>query len=541
MRKRIILMALILFAATSGAACGAEPTETALTTKTSNDLNLYLIGESFCDRDGNRIEDEFSRDDEGNVLDKEGNVLIAVRNLKEFSCISSVYYDKAQLTQELKRISEPDSGTVSTEPKAFRFRFMIEPRNPVNSTLVLASHDPGALYFPYDRNQAIISPEEAPKDNKLPEITVTANRNNQVEVYMIAVLRETVTVSVKNVLGEEIDRILFHLNAAERKENREASDHSHRFNDTVVEPTYLSDGYTLHTCEICGYSYRDSFSDRLPHEHEYDSKMIPPTYTSAGYTLHTCRICGVTKKDSEIPMLSCRHEQLQNTIVDPTCTEAGYTLHECMTCKAFSYRDDETEALGHLWDDGALTKTPSCTEEGEKTYVCYRCGETRSEPVEKTAHYFAEEVIPATYTREGYTRHYCVYCGLEQEHTDFTPITEHTHVYRDSILEPTCTESGYTKHICTICGESYTDAKNGPLGHDYVEKVTQNATCTQDGVTTCTCSRCGHSYTNRIPALGHAYLYTVIQPTMESEGYTEYRCQRCGNGYRDSYTPRLTS
>ena len=91
MRKRIILMALILYVAASGAACGAEPTETALPTTTSDDLNLYLIGESFCDRDGNRIEDELSRDDEGNVLDKNGNVLIAVRNLSEFSYVSSVY------------------------------------------------------------------------------------------------------------------------------------------------------------------------------------------------------------------------------------------------------------------------------------------------------------------------------------------------------------------------------------------------------------------------------------------------------------------
>ena len=541
MRKRTILMVLLLAVAASGVACGGDSPKEPLPTTTSEDLNLYLIGDSFCDREGSRVENEYSRDGDGNVLDKDGNILIAVRNLTEFSCVSSIYYDKGQLTQDLKCMSGPDADTVSTEPKTFRFRFMIEPKNPVNSTLVLTSHDPGALYFPYDRNQAAIRQENAPKDNILPEITAAADRNNQVEVFMTAVLRETVAVSVKNIFGEEIDRIQFRLNAVKPEGNGAASDHSHRFKDRVVEPTCLSDGYTLHTCEVCGYSYRDSFTDRLPHEHEYESRVIPPTYTSAGYTLHTCRICGETKRDSETPKLSCKHEEVQSTVVEPTCTEAGYTLHECQICKSFSYRDEETEALGHIWDEGALTKAPSCTEEGEKTYICSRCGETRTEPVEKTAHYFTEEVIPATYTREGYTRHYCVYCGLELEHTDFTPITEHTHVYRDSVLEPTCTESGYTKHTCIICGESYTDAKCAPLGHDYVEKVTENATCTEEGIITCTCSRCGHSYTNRIPALGHAYLYDVTAPTKESEGYTEYRCQRCGNGYRDSYTPRLTS
>ena len=55
---------------------------------------------------------------------------------------------------------------------------------------------------------------------------------------------------------------------------------------------------------------------------------------------------------------------------------------------------------------------------------------------------------------------------------------------------------------------------------------------------TYTCSRCGHSYTNNIPALRHAYLYTVIPATRDSEGFTEHTCKRCGDSYRDSFTPK---
>ena len=229
---------------------------------------------------------------------------------------------------------------------------------------------------------------------------------------------------------------------------------------------------------------------------------------------------------------------MQTIAVEPTCTEKGYTLHECQICKVFSFRGNETDALGHLWDAGTLSKEPSCTEEGEKVFICSRCGETRTESVEKREHYFTEETVPPTFTEAGYTRHYCIYCGLEKERTNQTPIVEHTHIYRDTVLEPTCTESGYTRHTCTICGESYTDGKIGALGHDYVGSVTEEADCTHPGIMTYTCSRCGHSYTNNIPALGHAYLYTVISATRDSEGFTEHTCKRCGDSYRDSFTPK---
>ena len=37
----------------------------------------------------------------------------------------------------------------------------------------------------------------------------------------------------------------------------------HKFVDTVIAPTYTSDGYTHHECSVCGYSYNDSFVDML--------------------------------------------------------------------------------------------------------------------------------------------------------------------------------------------------------------------------------------------------------------------------------------
>ncbi|MGN0812419.1 MAG: leucine-rich repeat domain-containing protein [Candidatus Coproplasma sp.] len=79
----------------------------------------------------------------------------------------------------------------------------------------------------------------------------------------------------------------------------------------------------------------------------------------------------------------------------------------------------------------------------------------------------------------------------------------HEHSYSAEVINATCTEGGYTKHTCA-CGDSYTDEETQPLGHNYVNTVTP-PTCTEQGYTTHTCE-CGYSYTDGIKEpLGHDY------------------------------------
>ena len=70
-------------------------------------------------------------------------------------------------------------------------------------------------------------------------------------------------------------------------------------------------------------------------------------------------------------------------MTDPTCTEQGYTTHTCTRCDD-SYVDTYVDALGHVWDDGVVTKQPTATENGVKTFTCTRCGETRTETIPAT-------------------------------------------------------------------------------------------------------------------------------------------------------------
>lgn len=77
---------------------------------------------------------------------------------------------------------------------------------------------------------------------------------------------------------------------------------------------------------------------------------------------------------------------------DATCTEAGNTAYwSCSGCpKYFSDAEGNTEiqenswvipALGHSWDNGVITKEPTTSCQGIKTYTCTRCEATQTEVI----------------------------------------------------------------------------------------------------------------------------------------------------------------
>ena len=62
-----------------------------------------------------------------------------------------------------------------------------------------------------------------------------------------------------------------------------------------------------------------------------------------------------------------------------TCTQDGYVKYVC-ACGS-SYNEAVYPALGHDWDNGKVTKEPTATETGIRTYACTRCNETKTESI----------------------------------------------------------------------------------------------------------------------------------------------------------------
>ncbi len=150
----------------------------------------------------------------------------------------------------------------------------------------------------------------------------------------------------------------------------------------------------------------------------------------------------------------------KDVVTAPTCTAKGYTTHTC-AC-GDSYVDTYTDALGHAWDNGKVTKEPTETESGVKTFTCTRCGETKTETIPKLTH---------------------------------------EHSYDAVVTAPTCTSKGYTTHTCA-CGDSYVDTYTDALGHAWDNgKVTKEPTEIETGVRTYTCTRCNETKTESIPVV----------------------------------------
>ena len=155
----------------------------------------------------------------------------------------------------------------------------------------------------------------------------------------------------------------------------------------------------------------------------------------------------------------------------------------------------------HVWDNGKVTKEPTETETGIKTYTCTLCGETKTETIPKLTH---------------------------------------EHSYNAVVTAPTCTAKGYTTHTCA-CGDSYVDTYVDALGHAWDNgKVTKEPTETETGVKTFTCTRCGETKTETIPKLTHEHSYNAVvtAPTCTAKGYTTHTCA-CGDSYVDTYVDAL--
>ena len=67
----------------------------------------------------------------------------------------------------------------------------------------------------------------------------------------------------------------------------------------------------------------------------------------------------------------------------------------------------------HVWDEGKVTKQPTCKETGIKTYTCTICGETRTESIPTTDHVWSswKVVKEATADQAGQEERTCSVCG----------------------------------------------------------------------------------------------------------------------------------
>ena len=295
------------------------------------------------------------------------------------------------------------------------------------------------------------------------------------------------------------------------------------------------------TCTVCGAE----LAARLGHDWGEPYIYAEPDCVSSGAVYHDCKRCGQTGVYGGIRPLGHAYGSYAQTQA-PTCTEAGIETAECSRCgdvvtreipatghtpgAAATCTDAEictvcgaelAAALGHAYGPYTTTTAPTCTDKGEDTATCTRCGDVVTREISATGH---TPGAAATCT----TAQTCTVCGVE-----LAPILGHTFG-----PDATCTEP----QVCTVCGAVITPASGHIPGPEAT--CTEPQTCTVCGIelaaakghtagpeATCTdaqtCTVCG---TELAAALGHdPVIDAAVSATCTTTGLTEgAHCDRCG-------------
>lgn len=163
-----------------------------------------------------------------------------------------------------------------------------------------------------------------------------------------------------------------------------------------VAATCDQDGIMARVCQVCGETEIMKESETLGHD--YQSKVTrEPTAQREGEETFTCTRCGDVYTEV-LPKLEQTPSQSQEQNPEPeksqshthawteketpaTCTEGGERYRVCEQCGARETLRTLT-ALGHDYQS-QITRKPTATMTGLKTFICARCDDVYTEVLPK--------------------------------------------------------------------------------------------------------------------------------------------------------------
>ena len=292
--------------------------------------------------------------------------------------------------------------------------------------------------------------------------------------------------------------------------------------DVAVAATCESEGKTEGShCSVCGTVIKEQ--EPIPATgHSWDNGKITKeaTCAEAGEKTYTCTTCQKTKTES---IAKTGHIEVKDAAVAATCESEGKTEgSHCSICGTVIKKQEIIPATGHTWDNGKITKEATCTEAGEKTYICTTCQKTKTEVITSTGHSKITKFVKnATCETEGYTGDiYCKNCGELLEEGKVIEKLPHTWQETQTVQEATCTEAGEKIYTCTTCNRTKTE-QIPATGHKWSTwKKVSNATALQKEKQQRTCSECGtlqsREYGNKLKSVMKVNYSSLLLKTRQS-------------------------
>ena len=167
------------------------------------------------------------------------------------------------------------------------------------------------------------------------------------------------------------------------KEERTLKATGHKWGEwkITLAQTCTTDGKEERTCSKCSEKEKRTLKATGHKSETVGAKA--PTCKENGYTGdEVCKVCHETlNKGTTIPKTDSHEWGKWTTVRESTCTENGEQIRKCAVCG-----EEEIESLPlakHTWDNGKVTKAPSYTKVGVKTWTCKKCGKTKTTTLAK--------------------------------------------------------------------------------------------------------------------------------------------------------------
>lgn len=298
----------------------------------------------------------------------------------------------------------------------------------------------------------------------------------------------------------------------------------HEFESEFVEGDCLEESYTVYTCKICDYSYKETGSKG---EHTFDGTYV----TSESYHWSKCSVCGAIFDQENHSF------EFDRNVNEPTCESDGVDLYKCSVCGYAKYT--EVNALGHDWE------TTLSYDRNAHWETCSRCGEERNRKNHSLD--TGTVTLEATCTHEGTIEYHCDDCGVVIE--DTIPQLNHQ-------IDENTYLSNASKHWneCSLCHQQINVGS-----HDFLVTGHVDATHFAAGKETKVCKICGYEVSEEIPIVSHTsdgnyqhdfeshwlicdedgaefgkanhsfeFVENTIEPSCLDGGTALYRCSVCG-------------
>lgn len=289
-------------------------------------------------------------------------------------------------------------------------------------------------------------------------------------------------------------------------------------------------------CSVCGETKETEISDPLGHDYGEWVVIKKPTCTKYGLNKRYCKRCNDFEVDTPEPT---GHQHTKIIDQKPaTCEEKGYTGDVyCEDCRIIIQDGKEIAATGHDWDDGKITKEPTQTSTGIKTYTCKTCKKTKEEiiPMLKGHHWDQGTITKQpTCTEQGEKTYKCTDEDCDETYTESIPATGHKNTKVLNQKNATCESEGYTGDTyCDDCKQIIKAGKTiSPTGHTWNDgMVKKAATCESEGIEVYICKTCKKTKEETIAPTGHTKteIRNKKAATCKEEGYTgDTYCVTCG-------------